>query len=240
MTVWSHSENYFSPSNQGPGICGLQPHYIKYFSKPHLKTWSRLKQINCERLHVYIISVHQRITKVVLHNLPSVYTVSKLGYTGTCFVFCCFGSFFLLFLRALKVALIAAARISRRSRTWGIDRRCQSSFVSYSKRSDVVVLIRCKVQYTRTEEAALHETNTEPRRPSEASGQFPAAPLTTSYSTYAFALFPHFGGNSSHDSNAECQRVGKAMFFSSWAEGAFGVQISHVTRCCDSFPARWH
>lgn len=35
-------------------------------------TWkqSRLKQINCERIHVYIISAHQRITEVVLHDSP--------------------------------------------------------------------------------------------------------------------------------------------------------------------------
>lgn len=55
-----------------------------------------------------------------------------------------------------------------------------------------------------------------------------------------FAPLPQFDENSSHDSGAECQRAGKAMFSSSRTEGAVGVRISHVTGRCDSFPARWH
>lgn len=237
MRVWSHSENYFSPSNQALGICGVQPHYIKYFSKPHLKTWSRLKQINCEILHVYIISAHQRITKVVLHNLPSVYTVSKLGYTEKCFVFCWV---FFIFIACLESGFNSGS--THQSVEPYMRNRSQVSklFCVILKCSNEVILIQCKVQYTHTGEAIF--TWNKHQTPAAIRGiqAIPAAQFTTSYSTYAFALFPPFGGNSSHDSSAECQRVGKAMFFSSWAEGAFGVQISHVTRCCDSFPARWH
>lgn len=35
-----------------------------------MKTRSRLKQINCERMNVYIISAHRRTTKVMLHDSP--------------------------------------------------------------------------------------------------------------------------------------------------------------------------
>lgn len=45
---------------------------------PVRKTQSRLKQINCERTRVYIISAHRHITEVVLSQSPGVCSACKL------------------------------------------------------------------------------------------------------------------------------------------------------------------
>lgn len=59
---------------------------------PARKTRSRLKQINCERTRVYIISAHRRITEVVLSQSPGVCSACKLWCSPkkACFFFFCF------------------------------------------------------------------------------------------------------------------------------------------------------
>lgn len=68
---------------------------------PAQKTRSRLKQINCERTRVYIISAHRRITEVVLSQSPSVCSACKLWCSpkkgSVQFFFFCFLVFFVFF-----------------------------------------------------------------------------------------------------------------------------------------------
>lgn len=72
---------------------------------------------------------------------------------------------------------------------------------------------------------------------SKCPGNFCSSSQTTPCRHLLFSLFDE---NSRHSIGAECQRAGRDVFFSARAKSTFWVHTDHVTRCRDSFPARWH
>lgn len=216
---------------------------ISYISQT--LTWKHgagLKQIDCERIHVYVIPAHQRTSKVMLHD--SLVFVACAGKDTDIFF-----TFSRLLSHTLCHGGITSGDIqySRKSSWFGIcgipeDHRCWSSFVAHFFSIFMATLLIILKSATSVKFCSYIGGRLQYMK--WTSNQDPVStrqgPQSTSYSMAAFALFPQFDENSSRDSSAECQRVGKTMFFSSWAEGAGGVQMGHVTRCCDSFPAHWH